>query len=598
MSSDNQNAQPNEQSSTRRAEFAIKRSRTKVLSSIELDLPLKSSKRTPRRRQVRRKSNLRLKCKEKVNRKSEQLKRRLKLIEDYFYPETSSPSINPADHEPIIDISQMLRSVEERKHRPRPTLNYLEGSMALKEVQANKALLNCSITQTIKKIVKIDEGNISSFENWNKDTAIAYLEDVKGDIKRSRIRDSTEKEAILEDLKQVIIFYCENDTIKYQQGMQDIFIPFVYLKSNEFSLAEVYAYSKGYIDMFMPNTLHSKFNGKDYSLPHLQWQLSLLKMLLKYHDIELHNHFQSFEIEIEAFATPWILTQFSRVVDFSLIYEFIEIILFEKDQFMALYMTIALLKFYRSQILELDAIELLLPFLQRKLKISNVRELCQIYYESVALRSRTPLSFVILIQKLKINDRTTVISNEEMRELQELELETFVVYPDELLLHQKIVTNCCHLFNASNNDKSMNKFYTTSNQNKYVTCDQEVQDQRDLHSITSINILKRDWGNDTEIGKNVKFMIIDLTLKKKTQAVFPDSIVLHGVKGKSALEVLESLGSQLGKYNILIITSDTKGRLDKDEKARLAQTLEDCTQLGLSRVSVLKGGLKHYLPRI
>ena len=71
------------------------------------------------------------------------------------------------------------------------------------------------------------------------------------------------------------------------------------------------------------------------------------------------------EIEVEAFATPWILTQFSRVVDFSLIYELIEIILFEKDQLMALYMSVALLKHFKSEILECDAIEMLLPLLQK-----------------------------------------------------------------------------------------------------------------------------------------------------------------------------------------------------------------------------------------
>jgi len=319
----------------------------------------------------------------------------------------------------------------------------LEGSQALKEVETNKksAFLNCSIIETIKKIIKIDESDISSFQNWNKSTDTPYTENVLNDIKRSRIRDSTEKESILEDLLLVIVFYCENNTIVYQQGMQDIFIPFVYLKSNEFSLSEVYAYTKGYIDMFMPNTLHSKFNGKDYSLPHLQCQLSLLKMLFKYHDIELYNHFINSEIELEAFATPWILTQFSRVVEFSLIYELIEIILFEKDQLMALYMSIALLKHYKSEIMQYKTIETLLPFLQRKVKIENIRDLCKLYYESVAIRSKTPISFAILIQKLKINDPATVISNEEMKELQSLELETFVVYPQELMLHQNIVTN-------------------------------------------------------------------------------------------------------------------------------------------------------------
>ncbi len=189
---------------------------------------------------------------------------------------------------------------------PRTTANDLEGTMALKEVSDNQSasFLNCNIIKTIKKIVKADVADISSFENWDKSTETTYTESVMNDIKRSRIRDSEDKDYILEDLLLIIIFYCENNTIVYQQGMQDIFIPFVYLKSVDFSLAEVYAYSKGYIDMFMPNTLHSKFNGKDYSLPHLQCQLSLLKMLLKYHDIELHHHFLNLEIEIEAFATP------------------------------------------------------------------------------------------------------------------------------------------------------------------------------------------------------------------------------------------------------------------------------------------------------
>lgn len=215
-------------------------------------------------------------------------------------------------------------------------------------------------------------------------------------------------------------------------------------------------------------------------------------MLLKYHDIEIYNHFRNLEIWVEAFGTSWILTQFSRVVDFKLIYELIEIILFEKDQMMTLFMSIALLKKFKSEILELDEMETLLPFLQKEVKIRHIRELCQLYYESVAIRSRTPLSFAILIHKLKINDPATVISNEEMKELQSLELETFIVYPDELMLHQKLITNCCHLFNSANNDKSMNKLYLVSNQNKYVTSHNDDQSDRDSQSLTSINILKRD----------------------------------------------------------------------------------------------------------
>ena len=214
----------------------------------------------------------------KEHRSKSRNKKRLNLIEDYFYPEVDKISINPSDHTPIIhsDIDEMIKS---RDYKSRPTFMALEGIVAFKEIgnASSKYLLNWSIIQTIKKIIKIEEADVVAFNNWDKDAETDYTENIINDIKRSRIRDSTEKESILEDLLLVIVFYWEHNTIVYQQGMQDIFIPFVYLQSKEFSLAEVYAYTKGFIDMLMPNILHSKFNGKDYSLPHLQCQLSLLK---------------------------------------------------------------------------------------------------------------------------------------------------------------------------------------------------------------------------------------------------------------------------------------------------------------------------------
>lgn len=163
-------------------------------------------------------------------------------------------------------------------------------------------------------------------------------------------------------------------------------------------------------------------------------------MLLKYHDITLYTHLRSLDIDVVHFATPWILTQFSRVVDFSLIYEFIEIILFEKDQLMALYMSVALLQHFRAAILTAHTIETIMPLLLKTLRVCSISELCKLYYESVALRSQTPLSFAILIQKLKINDPAIVISNEEMKELQDPDLNTFIVYPEELLLHQGLTS--------------------------------------------------------------------------------------------------------------------------------------------------------------
>ncbi len=63
------------------------------------------------------------------------------------------------------------------------------------------------------------------------------------------------------------------------------------------------------------------------------------------------------------------------IIKSNLIYELIEIILFEKDQLMALFMSVSLLKHFKNEILELKTIEALLPFLQKKLKVDNIRDL-------------------------------------------------------------------------------------------------------------------------------------------------------------------------------------------------------------------------------
>mmetsp|Transcript_13399 Transcript_13399/g.11895 ORF Transcript_13399/g.11895 Transcript_13399/m.11895 type:complete len:112 (+) Transcript_13399:237-572(+) len=110
-----------------------------------------------------------------------------------------------------------------------------------------------------------------------------------------------------------------------------------------------------------------------------------------------------------------------------------------------------------------------------------------------------------------------------MNELTNFELDIFVMYPEEVLLNQKSLTNCSHLYNASNNDKTWNKHYTDFTQNKYVT-GEDKSDEKDLQSLTSINLLKRDYSNATEIGKNVAIRFIDLTLKRKTKQAFKNII--------------------------------------------------------------------------
>ena len=130
--------------------------------------------------------------------------------------------------------------------------------------------------------------------------------------------------------------------------MLDIILPFLFLKSKCFRLGEVYAHAKKFLTNFIHNTLQTMHNGEEKCLPFLSCSLQLSWILLKYHDVQLYNHLQRYNVKMQSFATPWILTNFSRVVSFPLIYELVEITLYERDELLALYFVVAILSIYKK----------------------------------------------------------------------------------------------------------------------------------------------------------------------------------------------------------------------------------------------------------
>lgn len=84
--------------------------------------------------------------------------------------------------------------------------------------------------------------------------------------------------------------------------MLEVVLPFLYMKNNgresqgEFDLACVYAYFKRFVRNFIPNNLHSKFNGRTNVLPYIKCTLHLTDLLLAYADRELHSHLKRRQI--------------------------------------------------------------------------------------------------------------------------------------------------------------------------------------------------------------------------------------------------------------------------------------------------------------
>jgi hypothetical protein len=245
-----------------------------------------------------------------------------------------------------------------------------------------------------------------------------YSDQIDKDIVRTKILKQNAH--LHADVHRVLEYYCYVKNVTFCQGMIEVMMPFLLMKSPAFDLACVYAYFKRFMASYLPNTLHTKLNGRgSTSLPYLKCTLILAETLFQYHDKELYNHLRQHKLVLEMFATHWFLTLFTRsVTDLALLYEVWEVFLFERDRYMLFYFAIALLKSQREAILQLTQFEKLLTFLTSSIKMSDHAHLATVYALAVQVRATTPVSFQMMVSGLRLFGQDSIVSNEELEALE------------------------------------------------------------------------------------------------------------------------------------------------------------------------------------
>jgi len=108
-------------------------------------------------------------------------------------------------------------------------------------------------------------------------------------------------------MENILTLYCNFSNIKYKQGLNEIFAPFLLLKA-KFNLEfhKVFNIATSFIDKFLTNYY---FEEEFYCL---QSSLALLNNLLKYHNPVVYNIFEYSLITPQMYATNWLLTMFSK----------------------------------------------------------------------------------------------------------------------------------------------------------------------------------------------------------------------------------------------------------------------------------------------
>ena len=100
------------------------------------------------------------------------------------------------------------------------------------------------------------------------------------DIERTRIKESEPYPNFRQYLKQLLVFYCEKNKIKYKQGINEIMGVFLLMKfiNEKIELYEVYNVFALFIDLFFCNYYYQK------EIYALNSSCSLIQLLLRYHE--------------------------------------------------------------------------------------------------------------------------------------------------------------------------------------------------------------------------------------------------------------------------------------------------------------------------
>ena len=127
------------------------------------------------------------------------------------------------------------------------------------------------------------------------------------DCDRTRSLERKIQFSFVEYAEYIITYYCKKHNFKYKQGLNEIVGPFVLIKQKlNISFSKLYNLFVAFVDKFLTNYfLEDEFFS-------LQSSLSLLNILLNYHDPEIKIILDNSYLTPEVYATSWILTVFAK----------------------------------------------------------------------------------------------------------------------------------------------------------------------------------------------------------------------------------------------------------------------------------------------
>ncbi len=389
----------------------------------------------------------------------------------------------------------------------------------------------------IRDFSKVNDADILN-EEFNEKKTIRII---KGDIERTKVQESIYMKNFKDYTYQLIIYYCNSNNISYKQGLNEIAGPFILLKFKlSITLSKIYEMFVCFIDKFLTNYFH------ETEFFSLQSSLSLINLLLRYHDPELFNRFEYSLVNPDLYATSWLLTLFANKFSLDVVYHLWDkLILFDDNLFPHFFITAYLIK-KRKKFFEVDCTIILSVLSQ--LHIDSIDEVNDVLDYAAEIKDNTPNSFYLLANKLEIFKFNSKNIKKLFDEYRPDKMLALPIFPSDIInITYKDLIGCPD----DNCDNFLLKKKLFNKSSKCIFCRTKAIKAKLFYIIIDLRIFEDENSNNTNENKIFSNSFpgflpktITITNKELNDKNFPKNILSEYKKDKN-------------KNHFIIITSET-----------------------------------------
>ena len=383
------------------------------------------------------------------------------------------------------------------------------GEDVIKSLSPTFDLISEELIEKWEKILKSNKltkartvADDINFDDYN----LAYdsFQTILNDSKRTRVKERfnfTDFETVLQ---KMLVYFCKLNNIEYKQGLNEVLGPFLLLKVKipKLKLSKIYNLFTLFIDYFFSNYYY------EIELFSFRCSISLVNLLLKYHEPSLYSLFKENNISPEMYAINWLLTTYANKNSLEITYTLWDTMLEENDQLFMHFMVIAFLLHHKKKFIETDGSSI--PVFFSKNQIGTKELLTEIVKSAREIRKNTPVSLRLLVKNLEIfKSRTTRVKDMYEKYCPE-QILAMPVLAEELLSNVNLKKRNIPCLN----EKCDNFFM--KDEIKYIN---EEDKEKNLSTYCEIC-------RNYNLKNNLKYIIIDL--RNKSYSQIKDSITNEG----------------------------------------------------------------------